>query len=75
MKSAEEVLEGLRATMTLRDYFAGQALMGLIAEPVEGNNEALCLVLTQAGAGRLAGRLAVASYMLADAMIQQREKQ
>jgi hypothetical protein len=37
MKSAEEILEGLRATMTLRDWFAGQALIATSVDfPAEG---------------------------------------
>lgn len=48
--------------MTLRDYFAGQAVIGL---------------LTQGGdiqIGRKIYRMEIASYMIADAMIKERNK-
>lgn len=45
--------------MSLRDYFAGQALSGLIAHPESGDN---------------ADSQACASYIIADAMIAEREK-
>jgi hypothetical protein len=56
--------------MTLRDWFAGQALVGMNASP------ALMEVVTgpEAGAGRHNDRLAAAAYSQADAMLRARKE-
>ena len=52
--------------MSLRDYFAGQALIGLLS------NEA---VMTQSHKDGCVGKLPEASYIIADDMIEERERQ
>ena len=48
--------------MTLRDWFAGQALVGLLSDPIcEGSNDPF-------------GQYAEASYRYADAMLEARDK-
>lgn len=58
------------AGMTLRDWFAGQALVGMNASP------ALLEAVTgpDAGAGRHNDRLARSAYRQADAMLAERAK-
>ena len=51
--------------MTLRDYFAAKAMLGFIAEPVEGIKEPLYFNLST----RTCADMASASYALADAML------
>lgn len=54
--------------MTLRDYFAAQALVGLLADPHDDDD----------GLGfgdRYASAMASGAYMLADAMLAEREKE
>lgn len=53
--------------MTMRDYFAGQALAGLLANPIADKG------LRQTGA-ELASSYAIVAYMHADAMIAERSK-
>ena len=47
--------------MTLRDYFAGQALMSMLTEPSKFNEDTYATAAEQ-------------SYKFADAMLEQREK-
>jgi hypothetical protein len=49
--------------MTLRDYFAGQALAGLIPQYVQGGHP-----------GQWAVMVSAAAYEFADAMLAEREK-
>lgn len=70
--------EGLTETgMTLRDYFAAQALAGLINEPVEkgGSSTAgdICAANEQLQ-DDVQGVLAHAAYSIADAMLAERAK-
>lgn len=61
---------GAEAGMTLRDYFAGQALAGVCALPdADGLNKAA----TKAGMS-VQGLIAVTVYRIADAMLAEREK-
>ena len=53
--------EGYQSGMTLRDYFAGQALIGLIASPRRGTSDM--------------GTCAKDAYGLANAMLAEREKE
>ncbi len=55
--------------MTLRDYFAAKALVGLIAEPVEGCGEAMVHNVGDAACALFAK----AAYAMADAMLKARE--
>ncbi len=55
--------------MTLRDYFAAKALHGFIAEPVKGVEEAMFINLSP----RTCAALASAAYLMADAMLEERE--
>jgi len=53
--------------MTLRDWFAGQALSGLLAEPQPEDGE------PELGVGRdYAAKAAQAAYRIADAMLAER---
>lgn len=55
--------------MTLRDYFAAKALMGMLASP-----ELLQVVTSsQVAGGNVFERMALKSYDIADAMIKARE--
>jgi len=55
--------------MTLRDWFAGQAMQGLLAEPQPDDGE------PELGLGReYATNAAKAAYRLADAMLAERSK-
>jgi hypothetical protein len=66
--------------MTLRDYFAAKALIGLMAEPQWSNGGELCMVGRIASTGDLtkegneAKQFAVAAYILADAMLAERNR-
>lgn len=53
--------------MTLRDYFAGQALQGIIASGIFVDPDGLFT-------GNAAPVMAEAAYLLADAMIAERER-
>ena len=53
--------------MTLRDWFAGQALAGLLSNSSPGSNRVLL------GGKQLAMDMAEASYAYADAMIRERK--
>ena len=55
--------DGYQSGMCLRDWFAGQALAGLLAFPLAGGVRL----------GPLA-QFAVSAYMFADAMLAEREK-
>lgn len=63
--------------MTLRDYFAAKALVGLIAEPLDGVSTAVVVNLTPDPEcdreWKPGERFAVASYILADAMLRARD--
>lgn len=62
--------------MTLRDYFAAKALIGLIGEPVSGGFVATVFAMSggKEFKGTEAGRYAFVSYELADAMLAERSK-
>jgi len=65
--------------MTLRDYFAAKALLGLIAEPVPRDRDGETTVTTMlrhAGAtvSTPAHAFALCAYALADAMLAERAK-
>ena len=51
--------------MTLRDYFAAKAMLGFIAEPVDGVGEALFYELSD----KTCVAIADAAYAMADAMM------
>lgn len=53
--------------MTLRDYFAAQALTGMMANPDTFKNE-------KAGGAELRARLTGSCYAIADAMLAERSK-
>lgn len=53
--------------MTLRDYFAGQALAGMLSDPTASNG------LSARGMA-LAASYATAAYLHADAMLAERQK-
>jgi hypothetical protein len=63
--------------MTLRDYFAAKALVGLISEPISEITESTCVHCTpnddeQTRYWAPGERLAIAAYVLADAMLKAR---
>lgn len=62
--------------MSLRDYFAAQALTGLITEPVEDGSSSTASYLARRKGGRetIAEVLACGAYALADAMLAERAK-
>ena len=55
---------------TLRDYFAANALLGLIAEPIEGVQQCVAFELSD----NTTQMFADAAYKFADAMLKAREK-
>jgi hypothetical protein len=57
------------ASMTLRDYFAAKAMLGLITEPVEGIGEAMFVNPTD----NVCRAIASAAYAIADAMLKARK--
>ena len=61
---AGDVYEGVDGGMTLRDWFAGQALAGLLANPSR----------EEAGTRPAEAHYAAASYLIADAMLAERDK-
>lgn len=68
---------GWETGLSVRDWFAGQALAGIVA-----NTNALNVIVEQAGGmavvtmkpGSITGRLAACCYEYADAMLAEREK-
>ena len=56
--------------MTLRDYFAANALLGLIAEPIEGVQQCVAFELSD----HTTQMFADAAYKFADAMLKARDK-
>lgn len=63
--------------LTVRDYFAAKALLGLIAEPLSETSESTCVHCTpnddETTRNLAPGeRLATAAYVLADAMLRAR---
>ena len=58
------------AVMTLRDVFAAKAMLGFIAEPLEGVQEACFLNLSE----RTCNAIAKSSYAMADAMLKARQQ-
>jgi hypothetical protein len=63
-----QVQNEVEGGMTLRDYFAAKALVGLIAEPVEGVQEAVAYELSDS----TCEVFAQAAYKFADAMLKAR---
>jgi hypothetical protein len=60
--------------MSLRDYFAAQAILGLMTEPIS-SNQSLAQYLSAAEPGdadNKGARMARASYAMADAMLKAR---
>jgi hypothetical protein len=53
--------------MTLRDYFAARALIGLMSEPLMGNTPATAFSITKDE--NLVDTYAISAYKLADAML------
>lgn len=62
--------------MSLRDWLAGQALIGLLAEPVPEGGSAAVYILSGRSTfeGSYEERFACAAYKLADAMLRERAK-
>jgi hypothetical protein len=61
--------------MTLRDYFAAKAMQGIICAPNADNDTAPAVYLSD-GLGfsdGMRGRIAVAAYAMADAMLKARQ--
>jgi hypothetical protein len=62
-------VEGAADGMTLRDYFAAKAMVGLLSEPQPEDGE------PELGEGReYAAKAAKAAYRIADAMLAERSK-
>lgn len=64
--------------LTMRDYFAAKALVGLISEPISEITESTCVYCTpnddeQTRYWAPGERLATAAYVLADAMLRARD--
>lgn len=63
--------------MSLRDYFAAKALVGLISEPASGTTNVTVVSVTGRYAGAepvgVAEQFAEAAYLLADAMLKVRQ--
>jgi len=61
---------GFSQGMTLRDYFAGQAIAGILANPDISASAARCNVSTE----EFREDIAAAAYAMADAMLKAREQ-
>jgi hypothetical protein len=62
--------------MTLRDYFAAKAMQGIVCAPHSTDDDKTAAVYLSDGLGfsdGMRGRVAVAAYALADAMLKARE--
>lgn len=67
---AENGLGHVADGMTLRDWFAGKALVGLLAEPIARGSESTICYLADSQPGDTGGsRIARAAYLMADGMI------
>lgn len=61
--------------MSLRDWFAGQALAGLIEPFITASKDSVSLAATADGySGNMAGYVAMKAYWFADAMLAVRAK-
>lgn len=65
----KDPLMEIKGGMTLRDYFAGQALIGFCA------NTDLVKIMEQGNSGNSIENVAEFTYKYADAMLKQREEQ
>ena len=62
--------------MTLRDYFAAEAMQGIICTPINEYDDGHAAVYLSDGlsfSDGMRGRVAAASYAMADAMLKARE--
>jgi hypothetical protein len=62
--------------MTLRDYFAAKAMQGIICTPINEYDDGHAAVYLSDGlsfSDGMRGRIAVASYAMADAMLKARQ--
>jgi hypothetical protein len=62
--------------MTLRDYFAAKAMQGILCTPISSDTEDHAAVYLSEGlgfSGGMRGRVAAASYAMADAMLKARD--
>lgn len=62
---------GLECRMSLRDWFAGMALQGMIASEAQGDG---LMPLWQGSESRWLAEVASKAYLFADAMLAEREK-
>ena len=63
--------------MTLRDYFAAKAMQGIVCAPHSTDDDKTAAVYLSDGLGfsdGMRGRVAVAAYAMADAMLKAREQ-
>lgn len=69
-------VSAVREGMSLRDYFAAQALPALINEPVAGNASTAANICHDAGEFQdtVEALMAFAAYRIADAMLAERAK-
>ena len=82
IEDADDMVEQYQAVMSLRDYFAGQALTGMfacgghrdVAAGIAEDKHAFCLTPTEIGEAA-EERIAAMAYSMADAMLAERERQ
>ena len=62
--------------MTLRDYFAAKAMQGLLSAPYAENEDHMTVSISDGLGFRdgMRGRIAVAAYAMADAMLKARSQ-